>query len=206
MATKKHRKGWITGTQPGLQLIHALTPLFLLSFWSFPRLSTSPHDQKLTHMPVLPFAVQVSSTSSASPWERPALGLGSNQAQNWHIGNCQLHPVARDILQPLGVEAIWPLSSMLSSLLPPCQQQGCTNCSQTDLGVKLHLEHRPRGPLLLPSHSWRLPRECSSRWKNQGLLPPFPDITTPCPHGCAGEGKPRNTPRHPSGKSLPVPS
>lgn len=49
MATKKHRKGWITETEPGVQLIHALTPSFLLSFWSFPRLSTSAHGQNLTH-------------------------------------------------------------------------------------------------------------------------------------------------------------
>ncbi|KAL2298909.1 LOW QUALITY PROTEIN: hypothetical protein Nmel_014519, partial [Mimus melanotis] len=174
---KKHRKGWITGIEAGLQLIHALTPSFLLSFWSSPRLSTSPHGQNLTYTPVLPCALLVSSTSasSASPWERPALGLGSSKPKisTLEIVSCILWSQTSFSLGELKQSGLSAPYSLL-----PCLH-GCTNCSQIDLRVKLHLEHRPREPLLLPSHSWRSPRECPSRWKNQGLLPPFPDITTP---------------------------
>lgn len=189
MATKKHRKGWITETEPGVRLIHALTPSFLLSFWSFPRLSTFPHGQNLAHTPVLPRAVQVSSTSAspASPRERPALGLGSTKPKisTLEIVSCILRPQTSFSLWELKQFGLSPPHSLLLCLhLGARDAQTAPKLTQ---GMKLHLEHRPRGLLLLPLHSWRPARECPSRWKNQGLLLPFPDITTPCAHIMAGQ-------------------
>lgn len=122
---QKHRKSWITGTEPGLQLIHALTPSFLLSFWSFPRFSTSPRGQNLTHTPVLPCAVQVSSTSasSASTWERPALGLGSTKPKISTLDTVSC------ILWPQTPLSLWQLNQC--GLSPPYSLRVSTRDAQT---------------------------------------------------------------------------
>lgn len=197
MATKKHRKGWITGAEPGLWLIHAPTPSLLLSFWSFPRLSTSPRGQDLAHTPVLPCAVQESSTSAspASPRERPALGLGSTKPKinTLEIASCTLWPQTSFSLWELKQFGLSPPHSLLPCLHP--RASSAQTAPKLSQGVKLLSQHRPRGPFLLPSHFLETSQRMSQQAEEPGPFSPL-SLTSllPCPHrGCAGEGKPRDT-------------
>lgn len=175
MATKKHREGWITGTEPATAhpcpdtiippLLLVLPKTFHLSPWSEPHSHTSSPlcSAGILHLCLI-----------CQPLGEASSGAGKYQAQNQHLGNCQLHPVATDILQPLGVEPMWPLSSTLPPPLPPCQHQGCTNCSQTDLGgeVALGAQSQRTSPPAIPL--LETSQRMSQQVEEPGPVAPFP--------------------------------
>lgn len=125
----------------------------------------------------------------------PLCRAGILQAQNEHPGNCQLPPVP----QTSFTSGSW---SNLASLLhtPSVSAPGMHQLLPSCPGGEAAQKHRPRGTLLLPSHPWRPPRQCPSS-EDPGPSAPFHDIPAPRAHP-----KPRNTLRHLSRKSLPVPS